>query len=236
MREIVIIGAGGHAREQLGLIAAINATFEVDAERFTVLGFLVDRRFKEAGQTVCDLPVLGDIDWLKDRTSNVEVLCAIGSPSARQRLASGAAAHGARFPTFVHPCANVGQRVALGPGVIVGSGAVITCDVEIGAHAHINVGATVSHDCRLGDFATLAPGVHAAGGVCVEEGTEIGVGATISDRVTIGGWTILGAGAVAVHDVPPNCTAVGVPARVIEQRDPGWQLGSDTAGPDDSQA
>lgn len=220
MREIVIIGAGGHAREQLDLIAALNA----EAECYRVLGFIVDSAFQEAGEIVCDLPVLGNVDWLKDRGADVEVVCAIGDPSQRRRLVERAASYDLRFPALVHPTASVGSRVEIAEGVIVGAGAVITCDVQIAAHAHVNIGVTVSHDCRLGEFATLAPGVHAAGVVRVEEGAEIGVGATISDRVTIGAWAILGAGCVAVSDIPANTTAVGVPARVIDQREPGWHL------------
>jgi acetyltransferase-like isoleucine patch superfamily enzyme len=40
----------------------------------------------------------------------------------------------------------------------------------------------------------------------------------------VGRWSILGAGAVVTRPVPENCTAVGVPARVIKQRPEGWHL------------
>ncbi len=224
MQQIAIIGAGGHAREQLALIEALNAV----RPRYAVAGFLVEPAFADAAGPMCGLPILGDVDWLRDR--DAAVVCAIGAPAARQRIVERAAGFGATFATLVHPAAHVGVRVEMGPGVLVGAGAVITCDVRIGAHAHVNVGATVSHDCTLGDYATLAPGVHVAGVVRIGEGAEIGVGATVSDRVEVGAWSLLGAGAVAVHDIPPNVTAVGVPARVIARRKADWQRASGEAG------
>jgi acetyltransferase EpsM len=40
--------------------------------------------------------------------------------------------------------------------------------------------------------------------------------------VTVGEWTIVGAGAVVIADLPADVTAVGVPARIIRHRPAGW--------------
>jgi sugar O-acyltransferase (sialic acid O-acetyltransferase NeuD family) len=230
MCEIAIIGAGGHAREQLDLIAALNA----QRERFSVVGILVEPGTRSTVGPIDDVPILGDLDWLRDRDMNV--VCAVGNPALRRRLAARAVQMGARFPTLVHPDAKVGRRVTLGAGALVGAGVVITCDVRIGANVHVNVGATISHDCELDAYATLAPGAHIAGAVRIGEGAEIGVGAIVSDRVAIGEWAILGAGAVAVRDVAANVTAVGVPARVIATRKAGWQFYGEACGADGQDA
>jgi acetyltransferase-like isoleucine patch superfamily enzyme len=39
----------------------------------------------------------------------------------------------------------------------------------------------------------------------------------------VGEWSIVGAGAVVTKELPSNITAVGAPAKVIKQRDAGWQ-------------
>jgi acetyltransferase EpsM len=70
----------------------------------------------------------------------------------------------------------------------------------------------------VGDFVNLNPGAAAAGSTRLGEGCYIGAGATVIDKVSVGDWTIVGAGAAVVRDLPPNVTAVGVPARVIKQR------------------
>jgi serine O-acetyltransferase len=48
----------------------------------------------------------------------------------------------------------------------------------------------------------------------------IGAGAKIIGPVKIGDGARIGANAVAVHDVPPWSTAVGIPARVVKTRLP----------------
>jgi serine O-acetyltransferase len=50
------------------------------------------------------------------------------------------------------------------------------------------------------------------------DGVKVHVGATILGKVTIGENSVIGAGAVIVKDVPPNCTVVGsYPAYVVRQ-------------------
>lgn len=53
----------------------------------------------------------------------------------------------------------------------------------------------------------------------IEEDVYIGARAIILGNITIGKNSKIGAGAVVLTDVPPNCTAVGVPAKIIKQED-----------------
>ena len=87
----------------------------------------------------------------------------------------------------------------------------VSTDVRIGCSVIINVGATVSHDNCLKDYVTLAPGSHLAGSVTAEEGADIGIGAMVIPSRTIGSWSIVGAGAVIIDDVPAMTTVVGSP-------------------------
>jgi serine O-acetyltransferase len=49
----------------------------------------------------------------------------------------------------------------------------------------------------------------------VRKGVLIGAGAKILGNIEIGSYSRIGAGSVVLFDVPPNCTAAGVPARVL---------------------
>jgi acetyltransferase-like isoleucine patch superfamily enzyme len=82
----------------------------------------------------------------------------------------------------------------------------------------------VGHDSRVDDYALLAPGVHISGYVHVGEGCDLGAGATIVPSAELGAWSIVGAGATVTGSLPPNCTAVGTPARPIKTRPDGWHL------------
>jgi acetyltransferase-like isoleucine patch superfamily enzyme len=92
----------------------------------------------------------------------------------------------------------------------------------LGEHVIVNHAASVDHDCVIGSFVHLAPGVRLAGGVTVEEGALVGIGAAALPGVRIGAGTVVGGGAAVVRDLPPHVTAVGVPARIIGPHPQLW--------------
>jgi len=83
----------------------------------------------------------------------------------------------------------------------------------LGRHVIVNTGATIDHDCIVGDFAHIGPGVHLAGMVKVGAGAFLGIGSVVLPGLAIGEWSMVGAGAVVIRDVPDRVTAYGVPAK-----------------------
>ena len=130
-----------------------------------------------------------------------------GAPLSRSPL-------GQRHPPF-GPGARLGRDRGGHGGF---AGAVIQPDAILGRHVIINTGATVDHDCRLGDFVHVAPGAHLAGGVRIDPGGFMGIGSVAVPGVHLGTGCVVGAGAVVVRDLLPNVTAIGVPARPTRGR------------------
>jgi acetyltransferase-like isoleucine patch superfamily enzyme len=58
-----------------------------------------------------------------------------------------------------------------------------------------------------------------AEGIVIEDDVWIGSAAVITDGVRIGKGSIVAAGAVVTHDVPPHTVVAGIPARVVKQID-----------------
>jgi sugar O-acyltransferase (sialic acid O-acetyltransferase NeuD family) len=196
-----------------------------DNRAWQVVGFL-DDNMAARGRDVDGLPILGGVAWIEDNDA-ADLSLALGKPASRLAVRSRIPGgwHGA-FATIVHPSARIGDRVEIGEGAIIAPGAVLTTDLVVGRHVIVNAGVTLAHDDVLEDFATLAPRVALAGAVHVGTGADIGIGASVIQGVAIGGWSIIGAGAVVIDDVPSNVTVVGVPARVISERPPGWHEAS----------
>jgi acetyltransferase-like isoleucine patch superfamily enzyme len=98
----------------------------------------------------------------------------------------------------------------------------LTSNIRIGKHFHANLYSYVEHDCVIGDYVTLAPGVKCNGNVVVEDHAYIGTGAIIKQGqprqpLVIGRGAVVGMGAVVTKSVPPWATVVGSPARVMNK-------------------
>ena len=105
----------------------------------------------------------------------------------------------------IHPGAQIGKGLFIdhGSGVIIGETAVI------------------------GDNVTLYQGV-TLGGTGKETGKRhptlkdnvmVSAGAKLLGSFTVGENSKIGAGAVVLEEVPPNCTVVGIPGRVVKRKD-----------------
>ncbi|HEX8327365.1 MAG TPA: acetyltransferase [Hymenobacter sp.] len=209
---LVIFGAGGLGREVLLLLHQLN---EVQPT-WNVLGFYDDQ--PPSTSIVAGLPYLGTSADLIATTEPLAVAVAVGNPAARAAVVARLTSAHLSFPALVHPRVALApeQRISVGAGCIIQQGCLLTCDIKLGQFVLLNLGCTVGHDAVLADFCSLMPHANVSGSAQLETGVYLGTNATIIQGVRVGANTIVGAGAVAVRDLPANATAVGVPARIIK--------------------
>jgi serine O-acetyltransferase len=82
----------------------------------------------------------------------------------------------------------------------------------------IHEDAIIGDDCMIMQQVTI--GMIGDGEVpTIGNRVYVGAGAKIIGKLTVGDGARIGANAVVVKDVPANCTAVGVPAQVMQQKD-----------------
>ncbi len=109
--------------------------------------------------------------------------------------------------------------------VVVGDGAAINSHVQIYGHGGVRIGehaqigpgtvvTTTGHDYRATELDRDYSAIE------IGKRVWIGASATILPGVSIGEYSVIGAGAVVTKDVPPHSLAVGVPARVIRTIEP----------------
>lgn len=211
-KPVIVLGAGGHARVLIAALRRLNAV---------ILG-ATDADPALKGQTVLDVPVLGDDTVLAAHAADairlVNGLGSTDSTAARRALYETFAKRGYRFASVVDPLALIAGPAEIGEGAQILAGAVLQPGTRIGANAIVNTRASVDHDCVVGAHAHIAPGATVSGGARIGEGAHIGTGASLIHNVRVGAGGIVGAGAAVIADVPDGATVVGVPARILKSK------------------
>ena len=105
------------------------------------------------------------------------------------------------FAVDIHPAARLGRGIFIdhATGIVIGETAVVEDDVSM------------LHDVTLGGTGKETGDRHPK----VRRGVLISVGSKVLGNIEIGEYSRIGAGSVVLHEVPPHCTAVGVPAKIV---------------------
>ncbi len=210
MKEILIIGAGGHGRVVLDIIRA--------SKEYKPIGF-IDNNTHLHGKCIDGLEVLGDfsvIDKTSDNKPVAGAIVAIGDAGIRRKFSEMVAISGLKLLNAIHPSANIATNVTIGHNVVIAAGALVCAHCQIGNSVILNTGCIVDHESIVANSAHICPGAKLAGRVIVESGAFVGIGATIVQNIRIGTDAVVGAGAVVINDVPPAVTVVGVPATIVK--------------------
>ena len=206
--NVVLLGAGGHARSILGLLKTLNKR---------VLGCIAPVEPTEGWPKDCrwlgDDKVLDTLD--PSQLVLVNGLGSVGSTALRREVFEEARARGFRIPTLLHPSAILADDVVIEEGSQVLAGAVLQAGVVVAKNALLNTGCIVDHNCVIGAHAHIAPGAALSGNVRVGSGVHLGASAVVLQGIQIGAGSIVGAGAVVTRDVPPTTTLLAI--RLVQQ-------------------
>ena len=208
--KIVIIGASGHGKVAFN---ALDSSGDYQIEGF------IDDNFEKLEKTLLGIPILGDIKFLIDKLQDKidGVFIAIGNNEIRKKI-SERILDKFELVNAIHSKSVISKSAKLGKGILVVAGAVINPSSIISDGAIINTGATVDHDNIIGEFAHIAPGAHLAGNVTIGKLSFVGMGTSVIQNIKIGSNVTIGAGSVVVKDLPDNCIAYGVPAKIKKEK------------------
>lgn len=212
MQRVVILGAGGHAQ----VIADILLRMREQGDAVEPVGFLDDDAHR-TGLSLLGLPIFGRLRDL-NQVAHDAVIIGIGDNRTRARLFEQFSDE--HFASACHPSAIVAPDAVIGSGTVIAAGAIIASGTTIGRNTIINTGSTVDHHNVVADHVHIAPGVHTGGAVRIGVGAFVGIGSTIIPQRTIGAWSMIGAGALVLADVPERSLVFGSPARLIKHLEP----------------
>ncbi len=195
-KEIYIYGMSGHGRVVADVALACG---------YTIAGWIDD-------SDTNDVP---NWETFERSHTNSAIALGIGDNLSRSRITDKIILAGHSLPLLIHPSAIISPSASIEAGTVVMPLCVINANAVIAKGSIINSGAIIEHDCILGEYAHISPNVSLAGGVTIGDFTHIGIGSAILQKITVGQNTIVGAGSVVINNLPDNCTAVGVPAKII---------------------
>jgi sugar O-acyltransferase (sialic acid O-acetyltransferase NeuD family) len=173
-------------------------------ERINCIFFVDDKYYNNESNT---LP-LSSFD-----PTEYEVIVAIGDPRARYDMIQKLPKE-TKYFTFIHPSAILlGDDIIIGKGSIICAGCILTSNIIIGEHAHLNLQTTIGHDCRIGDFFTTAPGAKISGNCTIYDLVYIGTNASIKEKISIHSLVTIGLNAGVVKNIEEPGTYIGTPAK-----------------------
>lgn len=200
-RRLIVIGAGDLGRELCGWFPNLK-----------ISGFL-DSNLKQT-QNPGMPPIIGRPEDYRPEPEDI-FLCALGNPAARLAVSREFEARGAEFATLVHHSSIIAASSSISPGTIVLPYVIVDVNTSVGKHCLLYFRAGVGHDVSMGDGCiVLTNAVVGARGV-LGEGVMVSTLAFSNPGISIGSFAQIGANSFVTRDVPPNATAIGVPARIL---------------------
>lgn len=212
MKQVVIVGGGGMAREVIALMSPMIQSGEVRI-RGVIDDTLPQGKDFFPGYS---FPVLSSIEqFIPDE--NDLLLLAIGDPVARLKIGRELSVRGCNFFTFIHPTSVISPDAKLGVGVVIYPFSFISTNTTIGNFVLINVHSGIGHDVAIASGSVVCAHVDLTGFVHVGEAVLIGSHSTVLPKIRIECFAKIGAGSIVVRNVKAHTTVFAQPARTLRQ-------------------
>lgn len=210
MKDIVIVGSSGQAKDIAFLIKSINKT----QKKWNFLGFIDEN----IGQSIGGFKIIMNDNDLLSYKEKLNVIIGVGFPKLLKKLAVRFKENkNLIFPNLIEPtCIGDWERIKFGEGNILTARNTLSTDITIGSFNIFNVNGTVGHDTKVGSYNVFNPTNNISGNVIINDEILVGTGAQILQGLTICNDSIIGAGAVLSKNIDVSGVYVGIPAKRIK--------------------
>ena len=188
MKEILLIGCGGHCKSIIDIIES--------EKKWNIIGLIGQK--KDVGMTTLNYPVIGtDQDLISLRKKydySFVAIGKIGQGNKRKSIINNLKSLDFFIPSLISKFSIVSRYSSIGTGSSIGHGVIVNAGAKIASHCIINSRSIVEHDVNIGDFCHISTGTIINGGVSIGENSFIGSGTIIREGIRIPPNTVISAG------------------------------------------
>ena len=189
MKNIILVGAGGHAKSCIDVIENINL--------YNIVG-LIDLKEK-IGEKVFGYSIIDSDDNISKYVKDNLFLITLGqihSAARRKEIFFAIKKLGGKFATIISNNSYVSNHAKIGEGTIIMSGAFVNAGVCIGENCIINTNALLEHDVEVGNNCHISTSSVINGDVKIGNDSFVGSNATVVQGVHLPDSSFIKAGSL----------------------------------------
>jgi len=202
MKNIIIIGSGGHGAELDEYIRYDNR--HGDTVNYNIVGFLDDNPENYSNYTF-SAPLLGGIGD-HEIQSDCEYIMGIANLEYRKKFVKLFLERGARFCTYIHPDTFISESAKIGRGAVISYHCNIGPNAVVGDFTMVNARASIAHDARVGRYNFIGPNVCLSGFTVVGDENLFGINSATIPGINIGDRNKIAAGMTLDKNVANDST------------------------------
>jgi len=191
MKEVIIIGSGGHGAE---LDDYIYYNRKHGAEEYKIIGYLDDNPDNYSSYSF-SAPLIGGVKD-HDVRRDIYYIMGIANLAYRQKFVEQYIKSGAKFLSLIHAAAYISRSSKIGSGVIIGPNANLGPNTRIDDFSVINSRSSMGHDTIVGKYNFISPNVCFSGFTEVGNGNLFGINSATIPGIHIGNNNKIMAGMV----------------------------------------
>ena len=208
MKNLVIIGAGGFAREVYDMAIYCYG----GDENFSVKGFLSDNESNI--ESLGYPPILGRVKEYEIQPNDV-FFCGIGSVKDRKKCVEILLSKGANFINLIHPNIVISPSAKLGIGVAIKAFCVIASDAVIGDFSFLQSSVIMGHDVSIGKYCQINSFSFFAGYSEIEDLVFVGAHSKFVQKAKAEQESTIGIGSLVLKKVKKGSSVFGTPAKEL---------------------
>ena len=191
MKEILLIGGGGHCKSVIDVIEQEG--------KFRIVGIIDQPEL--LGKETLKYKIIGnDADLASLAKKYKYAFITVGqvfSPKLRIKLFNLAKEAGFSLPSIISPRAYVSTYASVGEGTVIMHDAIVNASASVEENCIINTKAIIEHDVVIRKHCHISTGAIVNGEANIGEGTFVGSSSTTKEGIIIKENSFIKAGSVA---------------------------------------